>query len=124
MEFESPLSNFNNNSIYLHGITKTYIKMQATGFWVVLKDPREHTEKKESLLHIPEEVQAQIDNEELNKSIETNVLEVISVGVNVGDKKIQPGCKVAVDPRQPALILPTEEETYLVVADTQVIGVV
>lgn len=97
--------------------------MQATGFWVVLKDPRKKKEENHAIVDLLPETRARIEAEEMNKSIETNVLEVLSVGPNCGDKRVRAGCMVAVDPRQPALILPANGETYLIVADTQIIAI-
>ena len=98
--------------------------MQATGFWIILKDPRVKDEGVKGIVDLLPETEARIAQEDLDKSIETNVLEVLSVGPERADKRVNIGNMVAVDPRQPALILPIGDETYLIVADSQVIAIV
>lgn len=98
--------------------------MQASNMWVVLKDPREHKKEAPKLIKLTPEQQAELDREDLEKSISTNLLEVISKGNAVKDPHIIPGCTVAVDPRQPAIILPVNnDESVLVVAESQIMVV-
>jgi len=103
--------------------------MQATGTWIVLKDPRK--------LETPSEI-ILLDStmkaiEQDDSGIPTNILEVISVGELVRDASIKGsvGKKVLVDPRMPMALVYTEDkkskndivEMVIVVQENQIMMV-
>lgn len=82
--------------------------MQATGTWIVLKDPR--------ILKTPSDIilldSTKKANEQDDSGIPTNILEVLSVGDLVRDPKIKDsvGKKVLVDPRMPMALVYLEDK--------------
>lgn len=86
--------------------------MEATGTWVILKDPRKTRLEETSLVVLSEATKREIAEEE---ALKTNQLEILSVGELVKDKKIKVGKLACVDTRVPFLLIPEDPNAVPVV---------
>lgn len=93
--------------------------MQATGTWVLLKDP---TPKQESSPIILTEDQRKRLREE--QDFRKNLFEIHSVGPEVRDKNLHQAFSVAIDPRPQGLMVTIGEEELIVVQENQIICIV
>ena len=104
------------------------VKVQATGTWVILEDPRPK-EKKENIVHLLKETSEYMAEQKLAQRVFHTVL---SVGPNCADKRLKTGSVVVVDPRMPGVLVAVNEieknsdvdEVVAVVQENQIIMIV
>jgi len=110
-----------------HTITNSYMKIQATGTWILCEDERPKAKQESEILLLDSTVkQMKSDTER----IETNILKVVSVGPLVRDeniKALKEGDMIAVDFRGQVAIMPTDRQEsgfVLVVQENQIMFIV
>jgi hypothetical protein len=116
--------------LYLQSQNQTTLDMQATGTWIVLKDPRKLKKPSDIILLDSTKESMSIDSD----AIPTNILEVLSVGELVRDTQLKDsvGKKVIVDPRMPPCLVALEDkkdkddfvEMVIVVQENQILMVI
>lgn len=97
--------------------------IKATGTWILCKDPRPKVNTNSDIILLDQTVESMKKDE---RRLETNILEVLSVGPLVRDQNLlalQEGSKISVDTRPGIGIVPIDEENdedVLVVQENQV----
>jgi hypothetical protein len=97
--------------------------IKATGTWILCKDPRPKVNTDSDIILLDSTVKSMNKDE---RRLETNILEVLSVGPLVRDenlKNLEPGRFVSADTRAGIGIVPMdikETESVLVIQENQV----
>ena len=87
------------------------MNFKPNGNWILLPDPITHETESGIILD---------DKTAKANARKANVLEALAVGPNCSF--VKKGDTVMVDPRTEAIIITIEDETYLMVAEHQVLG--
>ncbi len=110
-----------------HTITNSYMKVQATGTWILCEDERPKV-KQESEILLLESTVKQLKSD--TERIETNILKIVSIGPLVRDeniKALKEGDMIAVDFRGQVAIMPIDRQEsgfVLVVQENQIMFIV
>ncbi len=91
-------------------MTKKKLKFKPTRDWVLLPDPRKDETESGIIL-----------TEESKNSLKTNVLEVLATGPECKWTKV--GDTVMVDPSGKGHVIEIEGDTYIIVAEFMILGV-